>query len=110
MDCVALGDQTAMLVGRKMGCEIRAAVRRTAFDQAAVMRNVRSDLVIISIGDDKPCDGCEDPNLFVDLQYIRSKIVARMVVWILPRRKKAAGVVKLVSDAYKDRVVSLSRP
>lgn len=107
MDCVALGDQAAVLVGRKMGCEIRAEDRRTAFDQAAVMRDVTTDNVFISLGDNKPCAGCEDPNLLPDLWHIRSKVKANAVFWILPKDPVAARTVKEVADAHKDRVIRI---
>jgi hypothetical protein len=105
MDCVALGDQGAVLMGRRLGCEIHAAARRTAFDQAAVMRDVNTGHAIISLGDNKPCAGCKDPNLLVDLWRIRSRVKARTVTWILPRDIEAATIVEQVAQAHRDRIV-----
>lgn len=109
MDCVALGDEAASRMAFEMNCRDRTVVGRTAFDQAALMRDVRSDLVLISLGDNKPCKGCKDPNLFVDLRYIRSRVVAKQVVWVLPRDVEAARVVRRIAGAYGDRVARINR-
>ena len=109
MDCVALGDQGAVYIGRRLGCEIHAAARRTAFDQASVMRNVATDHAIISLGDNKPCAGCKDPNLFADLWHIRSKVKARVVTWLLPRDLEAAVAVEEVAHAHMDRIILIKR-
>ena len=109
MDCVALGDQGAVLMGRRLGCEIHAAARRTAFDQASVMRNVATDHAFISLGDNKPCAGCEDPNLIADLWHIRSRVEARVVTWLLPQDVEAARAVEEVAHAHMDRIILIKR-
>lgn len=109
MDCVALGDEAAARMAFEMNCRDRTVVGRTAFDQAALMRDVRSNLVLISLGDNKPCKGCRDPNLFADLRHIRSKVVAKQVVWVLPRDPEAAKVVRRIAGLYGDRIVRIGR-
>jgi hypothetical protein len=73
------------------------------------MRNVATDHAIISLGDNKPCAACKDPNLFADLWSIRSRVKARVVTWVLPRDLEAAVVVEEVAHAHMDRIILIKR-
>lgn len=104
MDCVTIGDSIAVGIGRASHCYQMAAIGRTDFDQAAIIKPISIDTAIISLGTNRP----NDPNLKVDLEYIRSKVTANKVVWIIPYNKDAAKIVHSVATKFGDKYVELS--
>ena len=104
MDCVTIGDSIAVGIGRATHCYQMAAIGRTAFDQAALIKPISIDTAIISLGTNRPTD----PNLFVDLSHVRSNVKANKVVWIIPYNKDAAKIVRSVAASFGDKHVDLS--
>jgi hypothetical protein len=104
MDCVAIGDSIAVGLAQATKCRDMAAVGRTAFQQAATIKDLKTGLAIISLGSNSPTD----PNLYVDMRYVRSKIKAERVVWIVPYHRNAAEAVRRVARTNGDGVVELS--
>jgi hypothetical protein len=106
IDCLAIGDEIAIRMSAFVGCRPTAATGRSAFDQAALMRDTRADRVLISLGT-HPAH-YRDPNLFVDMRYVRSRIVAKQVVWILPLQPEARAAVRKVAALHGDALVEVS--
>lgn len=104
MDCVTIGDSIAVGLGRATHCYQMAAIGRTAFDQAAIIKPINIDTAIISLGTNRPTD----PNLKVDIEYVRSKVTAKKVVWIIPYNEHAAKIVRSVATKFGDKYVELS--
>lgn len=104
MDCVTIGDSIAVGIGHAAACYRMAAIGRNAFDQAALIKPVSIDTAIISLGTNRP----NDPNTYVDLMYIRSKVTARRVVWIIPYNPVVSETVRKVARHHGDRYVELS--
>ena len=104
MDCVTIGDSIALGIGRATHCYRMAAIGRTAFDQAALIKPISIDTAIISLGTNRP----NDPNLNVDLVYVRTNVKANKVVWIIPYNKDAAKIVRSVAASFGDKYVELS--
>jgi len=104
MDCVSIGDSIAVGLAQATKCRDLAAVGRTAFQQAAIVKDTKTGLAIISLGSNMPTD----PNLYVDMRYIRTKVKADRVVWIVPYHRQAAEAVRRVAWLYGDGVVELS--
>ena len=104
MDCVTIGDSIALGIGRATHCYRMAAIGRTAFDQAALIKPISIDTAIISLGTNRPTD----PNLNVDLVYVRTNVKANKVVWIIPYNKDAAKIVRSVAASFGDKYVELS--
>lgn len=104
MDCVTIGDSIAVGIGRASHCYQMAAIGRTAYDQAALIKPINIDTAIISLGTNRPTD----PNLNVDLVYVRTNVKANKVVWIIPYNKDAAKIVRSVAASFGDKYVELS--
>ncbi len=104
MDCVAIGDSIAVGLAQAAKCRDMAAVGRTAFQQAAIIKDTKTGLAIISLGSNMPTD----PNLYVDMRYIRTKVKAERVVWIVPYHRHAAEAVRRVAWINGDGVVELN--
>jgi hypothetical protein len=104
MDCVSIGDSIAVGVAQATKCRDLAAVGRTAFQQAATIKDLKTGLAIISLGSNSP----NDPNLYVDMRHIRTKIKADRVVWIVPYNRNAAEAVRRVARTNGDGIVELS--
>jgi hypothetical protein len=103
-DCAAIGDSIAVGVAQVTKCRDLAAIGRTAFQQAAIVKELKTGLAVISLGSNMPTD----PNLYVDMRYIRTKVKADRVVWIVPYHRQAAEAVRRVAWLYGDGVVELS--
>lgn len=105
MDCLALGDEIAVRLARESVCIASASTGRTAFDQAAIMRDVKASRVFISLGN-HPTRYIE-PNLFVDMDYVRSRVTADVVVWVLPASEHARDAVRRVAAKYRDVILEV---
>jgi hypothetical protein len=107
IDCVAIGDEIAARMSLLLPCAPMTEVGRTPFGEAALMRDVRADRVLISLGT-YPAH-YRDPNLAADMRYVRSRVEARQVVWILPLQPEAREAVRRLAAQYKDVVVEVPR-
>lgn len=105
LDCLAIGDEMAIRMADLVGCKPWASFGRSAFDQAALIRQTRADRVLISLGTYP--SHYSDPNLVADMLYVRSKISARQVVWILPKKPEARDAVRFVASMYRDVLVEV---
>ena len=103
MDCLTIGDEIALRLSDLTGCLPWAEVRRTAFDQAAMMHDVTADRVLISLGNHP--SHYREPNLFADLRYVRSRITARQVLWILPLNPEARDAIRRIASLHQDVIV-----
>lgn len=103
MECTAIGDSIAVGVGQQLRCEIMAQVGRATSAQAASMKWVNRDLVIISLGSNDPMS----PTLLQDLRRVRAQVVAERVVWVVPYHRGAASAVYRVAEERRDGMVDL---
>lgn len=83
MDCVAVGDDVAVEIGRLMKC-------RPTF-------HVKRDIAIISPGH----------GTINDLRKLRASVRAKKVVWIIPYDRAAAETVYRAAGERRDSIVDL---
>jgi hypothetical protein len=103
MECLAIGDSIAVGVGEATGCKVAAQVGRTTAQQAALIRPLNAEWVVISLGSNDP----RSPNLMQNLQFVRANILAKKVVWLLPYDLGAAEIVRKVAAQRRDGVIVL---
>lgn len=104
IDCIAIGDSIAVGIGQAAHCSINAKVGASSSYVADHVVSSSRDVAVISAGSNDP----SNPKLRTNLDRIRSKIVAKRVVWILPYDRKAAAVVKAVAVQHGDGYIDLS--
>ena len=102
-ECLAIGDSIAVGVGEATGCTIAAQVGRTTAQQAALIRPLNAEWVVISLGSNDP----RSPNLMQNLLFVRANIIAKKVVWLLPYDIGAADVVRKVAAQHRDGFLAL---
>jgi hypothetical protein len=83
MDCIAIGNDVAVEIGRAMKCEADVRIRR--------------DLAIISPGH----------GTINDLRRLRASVKAKRVVWIVPYDRAAAETVYRAGAERRDGFVDL---
>jgi lysophospholipase L1-like esterase len=102
-DCLIIGDSIGVGIALHTPCKVAAQVGRASSTQAAIIKRVSADHVIISLGSNDPFD----PELLRNLRRVRASINAKWVVWIVPYHSHAGGAVRRVADAYGDGMVEL---
>ncbi len=103
LDCLIIGDSIGVGIAPHTQCKVAAQVGRATSTQAAIIKRVSADHVIISLGSNDPFD----PELLRNLRRVRASINAKWVVWIVPYHSHAGGAVRRVADAYGDGMVEL---
>jgi len=103
LDCLIIGDSIGIGIAPHTPCKVAAQVGRASSTQAAIIKRVSADHVIISLGSNDPFD----PELLRNLRRVRASINAKWVVWIVPYHSHAGGAVRRVADAYGDGMVEL---
>jgi lysophospholipase L1-like esterase len=103
MDCVAIGDSIAVGLSQASRCTMQAKVGRTSSQQAAMIKIINTDLVVISLGSNDPMH----PELIRNLRHVRASVVATKVIWIVPYHRYAASAVRKVADERMDGIIEL---
>lgn len=95
--CGILGDSIAVgLAMANPGCSVNARVGINAAHMGSLSGIYQ--WVAISAGSNPPAR-------LRDMERIRAGLRARRVIWILPRNRRAAAVVRQVAVAHGDRTV-----
>lgn len=103
MECAAIGDSIAVGVNQHLRCELMAQVGRATSTQAATMKWVNRETVVISLGSNDPMS----PTLLQDLREVRARVVADRVVWLVPYNRSAARAVYRIAGERHDIIVDL---
>ena len=104
--CAIIGDCIAMgLALLNPACDANAVVGRSAATIARQHVAGQHDWAVISAGSNLPGDRM----LTAHLRTIRGRLHATRVVWIVPRNRRAARLVRQTATGFGDATVSFSR-
>lgn len=104
--CAIVGDCIATkpygLGGQLTECEVSAKAGLPSGKIVSLVPKVKLDWLVISAGTNDPTD----PRLANNLQAMRARAKATVVIWIVPVAPKAAEAVRSVAAAHGDKTVT----